>query len=44
MPQTSRRQTLINNLEQRYEDAKRRFLFHNDIREDAEISDDYELV
>ena len=43
MPQTPERLKLINGLEQRYEDAKRRFLFHNAIREDSDISDDGEL-
>ena len=43
MPRTSERLKLINGLEQRYEDAKRRFLFHKAICENDDISDDGEL-
>ena len=43
MPRTSERQTLINGLEQQYEDAKRRFLFHNAIWDDGDISDNGEV-
>ena len=43
MPRTSERLNLINTLEQRYEDAKRRFSFHDAMREDNGISGDGEL-
>ena len=43
MPRTSERLTLINGPKQQYEAAKRRFLFHNAIREDGDISHDGEL-
>ena len=44
MPRTSRGQTLINDLEERYEDAKRRFLFHNAIQDNDGISDEDEQL
>ena len=44
MPRTSRRQALINELEERYEDAKRSFLLHNAIQHDDGISDDVEQL
>ena len=43
MPRTSRRQNLIKALEERYEETKRRFFFHNVILEDDALSDDGEL-
>ena len=44
MPRTSRRQALINELEERYEDAKRSFLFHNAIQDNDGISDEVEQL
>ena len=44
MPRTSRRQILINNLEEQYEDAKRRFLFHNAIQDNDGITDEDEQL
>ena len=45
MPQTSRRQTFLNNLEERYmQDAKRRFLFHNAIQDNDGITDEDEQL